>query len=82
MKGQLVIVRSYGNEPLIRRIWEVRNHLVYIINDEEYKKLTSGQRAIEPIGFPKEDVFKYSPEILKILNHNVEWSKLEQWYPE
>ena len=36
MKGQLVIVRSYWNEPLIRRIWEVRNHLVYIINDEEY----------------------------------------------
>lgn len=79
MKGQLVIVRAYGGKALIRRIWDVEKNLVYILDEENYQKLSRGQKALEPIGFPKEDVFKYHPEIAKKLNDKIEWTSLEQW---
>lgn len=79
MRGDTVIVRAFGGKALLRRVWDVGERVVYVTNDEEFDKLAAGRPAIEPIGFPKEDVFRVSggnsPE------PNLEWSCLEVWSP-
>ena len=70
MKKQ-VIVRAYGNEPLIRRVWSTASKIIYITTDAND----------DPIGFPREDVFKFDNELavkMKRLNDSGkwDWSKL------
>jgi len=80
MRGEYVIVRAYGGRPLIRRVWDVGEKVVYITNDQQLKLLIEGAgNAIGPIGFPKEDVFRYDREIVELLNdkQNFTWDKLK-----
>lgn len=79
MKGQMVIIRSFGDKPLIRRVWDTSENLVYITNDKQFQLLIEGKKAIEPIGFPREDIFQYDPEIAKSLNKGCDWNKLKSW---
>jgi hypothetical protein len=87
MRGELVIVRAYRNRPLIRRVWDIGKRVVYITSEQEYQKLISGKPSIGAIGFPKEDVFKYDPNVAKdVDNHEIcpiDWSKLTRfdWPP-
>jgi len=55
MKGELVIIRAFGGQPLLRRIWEIDNKVVYVTDDSK-KDLIS-------LGFPREDVFKYDSDL-------------------
>lgn len=59
MRGDQVIVRAFGGQPLVRRVWSAKNGLVYIAEEKEYRKREAGQGALEPIGFPVADVFVY-----------------------
>jgi hypothetical protein len=59
MRGELVIVRTYGDRPEIRRIWDMDENAIYITNDEQFKLLTGGREGLF-IGFPRQDVFKYN----------------------
>ncbi len=79
MRGEIIIVRAYGDKPLIRRIWTIGKNVIYITNDEQFQLLTEGKKALEPIGFPVEDVFKYDPEIAKSINKRCDWHKLKLW---
>ncbi len=84
MRGDLVIVKAYGEKPLIRRIWNSNENVVYITNDEQFQLLIAGKDAIEPIGFPREDVFKYDQKLatsMERLHHNKkwDWNKLKSW---
>jgi hypothetical protein len=64
MRGDLVIVRAFGGKPLIRRVWEEVEKGVYITDDILFKRLMDGEKGtIQPVGFPKEDVFKFDPEL-------------------
>ena len=63
MRGDFVIVRSFGGIPLIRRVWDEDNEGIYITNDEQFQRLINGEEALEPIGFPREDVFKYDSQL-------------------
>jgi hypothetical protein len=77
MRGDTVIVRAFGGKALIRRVWGTGDGLVYITSNEEFEKLVAGKPAAEPIGFPKEDVFKNTAT-----NSNetgVDWSRLQPW---
>lgn len=81
MKGEFVIVRSYGGEPLLRRIWDINGNIVYITNDEQYQILIKGESAIGPIGFPREDVFQYDKAMAELIgpygeNGKWDWNKL------
>ena len=74
MKGTFVIVKAFGDKPLIRKIWGIGNNLVYIINiDDE-------DDSSKPVGFPIEDVYKYNEDIAKKLDF-IDWSKMENWRP-
>ena len=81
MRGDFVIVRAFGNIPLIRRLWDEGDYLIYITNDEQFQLLTDGKKALEPIGFPRKDIFKYDPELASSMDRLVksgkwDWSKL------
>lgn len=84
MRGDLVIVRAYGNVPLIRRVWDENDCTVYIINDEQLQLLMKGKEALEPVGFPREDVFKYNPELAASMDQlykdgKWDWDKLRSF---
>jgi len=82
MRGDLVIVRAFGGKPLIRRVWNEVEHGVYITNDTIFKKLMAGENGtIQPVGFPREDVFRYDPELAKDMDTlyctgRWDWTKL------
>ena len=86
MQGDTVIVRTYGNKPLIRRVWNVISGIVFITNDEYFKTLSEGGYAPMPIGFKIEDIFIYdmaSLQIVKNINrsNDIDWSVLKPWKP-
>ncbi len=65
MKGEHVIVRAYGGVPLIRRVWEENERVVFITDDKQFELLFAEKPAIEAIGFPREDVFNYDVALAK-----------------
>ena len=82
MRGDLVIVRAFGGVPLVRRVWEEVGRGVYITDDIHFKRLLAGENgAIQPVGFPREDVFKFAPEIAAVMDDLIQggkwdWTKL------
>jgi len=81
MRGDFVIVRALGNIPLIRRLWAEGDYCVYITNNEQFQLLNEGKGGIEPVGFPREDVFKYDPKLAPSMaklhkNGKWDWNKL------
>jgi hypothetical protein len=75
MRGEIVIVRAHNDEPLVRRIWEVKGDVIYITNDEQLERHQSGLPMLWPVGFPSEDVFYFSPDV----DHGkgVDWASLK-----
>jgi hypothetical protein len=55
MRGDKVIVRTFGGSPAVRLVWEILPHTVLIVTDGEWQA-TEAKHDIFPIGFPKEDV--------------------------
>jgi hypothetical protein len=83
MRGEQVIVRALGGEPLIRRVWEVFPDAIYICSEEGYEKLIAGDGWM-PVGFPREDVFRYDPSMMEALLENwhsdsTVWNRLTLW---
>ncbi len=81
MRGDLVIVRAFRGMPLVRRVWEEVEHGVYITDDTHLERLLAGEKIIQPIGFPREDVFRYDPELAKEMDSlyqtgKWDWTKL------
>ncbi len=84
MRGDYVIVRAYGGVPLIRRVWDEDEHAVFITNDEQLALLLLGGLALEPIGFPKEDVYKFDEVLAQKMDRLYQsgkwkWANLIPW---
>ncbi len=79
MRGEMVLVRAFGDVPLVRRVWEAGESTVYITDDEQLGKHIAGLCMLPPIGFPREDVFRFSPDIH--LDSNVKWEEMQRWEP-
>jgi hypothetical protein len=77
MKGDTVIVRAFGGAALVRRVWAVKNGLIYISEENEFRKREAGQEALEPIGFPVADVFAYSESFPE---KGGNWRKLRRYH--
>jgi hypothetical protein len=59
MRGQIVVVKDVNESLLIRRVWDCSGKCVYIHSEEEWDKRIRGEKSLEPVGFPVEDVFQY-----------------------
>jgi hypothetical protein len=84
MRGEKVIVRAFGDRPLIRRVWSADEYGVYISAEQEFQKLARGEDALLPVGFPREDVFQFDPEVAATVERRGsvdpdDWERLSQW---
>ena len=77
MRGDKVIVRAYGDEPKIVRVWDVLQNTVLVCSEENYHTLVNGKDGLWPVGFPKEYVFRYNPKIN--LTNPVNWEQLNTY---
>ena len=87
IQGQQVVVRGFSGQPLIRKVWEVTEAAVFVCTDKNFQRLVEGYDALWPVGFPREDVFQFDPEVLNStvnLSTPTErlWCKLVPWSPE
>lgn len=58
MRGDTVLARAYGGEPLRRVVWDRRQDKIMLINPDYYEEaIRLGE--VRSIGFPEEDVFTY-----------------------
>ena len=84
MAGELVIIRDFRGRPLVRRVWMSDQRGVYITDDEGFASLKAGKRDHIPVGFPREDVFEYDPE-LAVRAQDLyasgawDWGRLRRW---
>lgn len=54
--GDLIRVRAYGGQTVIRRVVDVREQAVLVSTNEEYEAAAREQREPICIGFPLADV--------------------------
>ena len=62
VRGEKIIVRAYGNRPLVRVIWDVCGDSVLVTNEHGITSLEAGNGGPMPIGFPFSDVFVYEED--------------------
>ncbi len=55
MKKELVIIKAYGDEPLIRRMHDKTEDIVQVTDD--------AVEGVVSIGFYRQDVFKYDSKL-------------------
>lgn len=80
MPGDYVVARSFGDVPLIRRVWDEGKDVVYICTEERYSQLLAGETDLPPVGFPKSDVFEYDEDTFgELMGDPSAWRKLKTW---
>lgn len=84
MRGEIVIVRAYGGQPLVSRVWNTTPTAVAVCSEETFQRLAAGEDAPMPIGFAPEDVFCYDPNLLPVLETSYQydpsiWDRLTVW---
>jgi hypothetical protein len=72
-QGDLVIVRAFRHRPLLRVIWEENQAGVLVSRREEHERAMQRGEDANCSAFPKEDVFRYDPEL---------WHRLEAAFNE
>jgi len=79
--GTFVVVRAFGDEALVRRLWSENDSVVWIYDDEQFVRRTEGKPTCEPMGFPIEDVYVFNPQkdSLTALHEPNWWEKLRPW---
>ena len=77
MRGQTIVLRAFRGEPLLRLLWSVSEKAVFIHSQEEFEKRTSGEKSLDPVGFPLEDAFEYDESAKAMLAAGVvDWNSL------
>ena len=56
-QGEMVLLRAFGGEALVRRFVEAGERVAYVTDEEGFKALQSNEPTDRVIGFPWEDVF-------------------------
>lgn len=87
MKGQVVVAKEFNGNPIVRRVWTVGANTVFISDEQNFAKLAGGIPALEPVGFPIDDVFDVPRGITeremqeKHRRGELDWSTMRQWRP-
>lgn len=77
MRGQLIVVKEFNGVPLVVRLWDFNDSGVFIHSEEEFNRRMNGEKPLDTVGFPFEDVFKYDNDAKQELKRDrVNWKKL------
>lgn len=84
MRGEMTIVRDFQGRALVRRVWALNSGTVYICSEENFQRLAAGLEGWSPVGFPRQDVFCYDPNMAQEVAEAGElgpsaWSRLAPW---
>ena len=58
----MVLVRTHGGFPRIRRLWEIAGPAALVVEDQWYKALEAGDFTYA-VAVPLEDVYIYTGEV-------------------
>ena len=73
MEGDFVVVRSLDG-PLVRVVASDSNRIVFISSPDQFELRKRGLPALDPVGFPREFVFKWDAATGKrIEDGNFRW---------
>ena len=90
--GGQVLIRSFLDQPIIRRIVEEHDEVVIICREDAYKRWVNGGSKPQGTKVPKTQVFRYEPTLYKRmtqLNRSMEsdqstllelWEKAKPYY--
>ena len=80
MKGQLVIVRAFGNEPHIRRVLEADQDVAVITDDEQLALISNGQPGLR-VCIHRSEIFNFDQKALETYKRTerMDWAKLTLW---
>ena len=78
IRGEMVLVRTFGDRPVVRRVWDSAKGLIYICSDKQFDMMANGEDSPPPIGFPANDVYCYDEVSKKFLSSDghMDWTKL------
>ncbi len=78
MTEKLVIVRAYGQKPLIRAILAVLQEGALVCMPEDAEAIRAGRKPEPMLGFPKKDLFRYDGAVAGLIAKGtaVDWAKL------
>jgi len=80
MRGDTVIIRAFRDQARVLRVWGVTEEAVYACNKEQYQRRADGIQALDPVGFPRRDVFVYDAVLLEQLRAGtIQWSNLQTY---
>ncbi len=61
------IVKAFGGEPLLRYVALSEDGVVMVRSERSYRVWETGEGGDSWIGWPRQDVFKYEEQSLKLL---------------
>ena len=64
MRGQLVVCKDVIGEPIVLRVWEDGDGVVYVHSFDQFDAHIAGLPHLAAVGFPIEDVFEYDEAAL------------------
>lgn len=77
MRGHVVVVKSFTG-PLVRRVWDVTDGVVFAVHDDRFAELEQGKGKAPLFGFPLADVYEMNESEVP---PNPDWSQMHHWRP-
>jgi hypothetical protein len=63
LRGQAVVVRTFGEFPVVRRLWGIEDGLALVVEDQWFQAVSAGDLTWA-VAVPLSDVFRYDPRVL------------------
>lgn len=81
MKGDLVVVRGYMNEPAVVRVWRESDEVVEVLAEGDYAAaLERGFEVVWPVGVRREDVFAFDEAAAgRLRGGSTAWNELRAY---
>ncbi len=84
MRGDLVIVKTHKERPVLLKVWEVTEQAVFVCCEETFQKLSLGVDGIWTIGVRPEEVFQFNSAIADSIRNDgntylPDWDSLPPW---
>ena len=82
----VVLCRSFGNEPVVRMVWSITKEGILICGQESFDLWKKSQADIVPVLAPFDAIYEYDEDLFRQLdkafrnlgNHSIELEQLWQ----